>query len=736
MNRRDEWLAESIALLLFAVYLLTFSGRYHASDEMSMLAATDSLARRGAWDTELIRWMGEQQGSFGPDGHLYSRKGIGTTLAALPAYWYATKLAKIGNVQAAMLTTGLVTALTGVLLYLTGRRLGYGVGAALGAALGFGLATMAWPYARTLFSEPLAGLGVLAGAYFLLRYRDRGDAASLLLAGSGLGVALLARLNNAIAAPLLGIVLIVYVHRRHGGPVGGSWRRWLKALLFFSLPVLAALAVTAWYNWLRFGSPLTTGYLPEERFSAPFFQGLYGLTLSPGKGLLWYNPILFAALAAWPALIRRHRTEGLLAAGIVVANIVFYAPWYLWWGGHGWGPRFLVAALPFAALPLAEALDAVRRRRLLAVGLAVLALVSAGVQILGTAVDFNLYLEDVYGELGLYHPATLFDPAYSPLLRQVAYVRLENLDLAWARGAQVDTTALWVSAALVLLSAGALAAVSVTPSAARRAWFWLARALTPLVWYVLVLVTLVVLLPRYSRSWPAADVAQAAQLVDSMEKRGDIVIVADHLLTESFQDAYDGRLPMWGVPSAQELGTQSERTWLVGAQSGPAAARFQVGSVPLALITLPDVQLVGSELPPLDCIFSHPDGPIGLMCAQTEASAVRPGDSLRVVLVWRALGTTDTSYTVFVQAIDEQGIKAGQLDRLPCDGACLTSTWRDGDVVGEWLDLPIRPDAPPGRYQVIAGLYDLATGQRLAIREERDGEALDYVLLGVVDVRP
>ncbi len=31
--------------------------------------------------------MGEQQGSFGPDGHLYSRKGIGTTLAALPLYW-------------------------------------------------------------------------------------------------------------------------------------------------------------------------------------------------------------------------------------------------------------------------------------------------------------------------------------------------------------------------------------------------------------------------------------------------------------------------------------------------------------------------------------------------------------------------------------------------------------------------------------------------------------------------
>jgi len=101
-DRRDKLLAGCLFALLFSVYLLTFSGRYHSSDEMSMLAATDSLARRGAWDTELIRWMGEQQGSFSPDGHLYSRKGIGTTLAALPLYWLAIQTGQVGNVQAAM----------------------------------------------------------------------------------------------------------------------------------------------------------------------------------------------------------------------------------------------------------------------------------------------------------------------------------------------------------------------------------------------------------------------------------------------------------------------------------------------------------------------------------------------------------------------------------------------------------------------------------------------------------
>ncbi|MEJ2737689.1 MAG: phospholipid carrier-dependent glycosyltransferase, partial [Anaerolineae bacterium] len=302
-RERDRRLALCLFALLFSVYLFTFSGRYHSSDEMSMLAVTDSLARRGGWDIELLRWMGEQQGSFGPDGSLYSRKGIGMTLAALPTYWLALQSGRLGNVQVAMLTNGLVTALTGVLVYLVLRRLDYRHGVALGTALAFGLGTMAWPYARYLFSESLAGLGLVAAAYFLLRSRDEAGRAWPLLAGAGLGLALLARLNNAIVAPFLGLLLLAYLYRRHGR----DWRRYIAPVLLFGLPVLAALALTGWYNWLRFGDLLTTGYLPEESFATPFLQGFYGLLLSPGRGLFWYNPLLFASVAAW----RRHGPEQL-----------------------------------------------------------------------------------------------------------------------------------------------------------------------------------------------------------------------------------------------------------------------------------------------------------------------------------------------------------------------------------------------------------------------------------------
>jgi hypothetical protein len=720
-RERDRLLALCLFALLFSVYLLTFSGIYHSSDEMSMLAVTDSLARRGGWDIELLHWMGEQQGSFGPDGHLYSRKGIGMTLAALPHYWLALQSSRLGNVQVAMLTNGIVTALTGALVYLVLRRLETGQGVALGVALAFGLGTMAWPYARTLFSESLAGLGLMIGAYSLLRYRDQHDRASLVLAGSGLGLAMLARLNNAMLAPFLGLLLLAYLYRHHGR----NWQRWIGPIVLFGLPVLAALAITGWYNALRFGSPLTTGYLPEERFTTPFFEGFYGLTFSPGKGLFWYNPLFLAALAAWPAFFRRHRAEALLIAAMVLSSVAFYAPWYLWWAGHAWGPRFLVTILPFAALSLAPALEAATRRRALAIGLGTLAAVSVAVQLLGVAVDFNLYLEEIHAELGLYHPSTLFDPAYSPLLRQIAYLRPENLDLAWARGGTVDWLALLLGLSVVVAAGWALV------TAWRRQPSLRAQG------GLLVLVGLVTVCLLFLYA-PTGDLAQATRALASMERPGEAAALTEPPLTGAFQDAYDGRMWVWGVSSKEEIESEHDAAWVVGVgDPDPAEARFQVRAVRLDFFAQPGQAFNADRLPaePLEAT-ARLDDRVELVAVQLDETAVRQGETLPLALYWRALAAMDASYTVFVHLINEGEAKAGQMDRLPCDGGCPTPTWRPGDLVGERTDLRIRADAPPGRYRLITGMYDLATAQNLTWRDAEGNDLGPHLQLGTIEIQP
>ena len=86
--------------------------------------------------------------------------------------------------------------------------------------------------------------------------------------------------------------------------------------------------------------------------------------------------------------------------------------------------------------------------------------------------------------------------------------------------------------------------------------------------------------------------------------------------------------------------------------------------------------------------------------------------------------------------VDAEGIKAGQVDRPPCDGGCPTTTWRPGDLVGERYDLLIDAAAPLGRYQLITGMYDLATGKNL-IWLDGQGNALGpHLPLGTVEVQP
>jgi hypothetical protein len=531
-------------------------------------------------------------------------------------------------------------------------------------------------------------------------------------------------LNNAIVAPLLGLLRLVYLYRSHGR----NWRQWIGPVLLFVVPVVAALLIASWYNLIRFGGPLITGYLAEERFATPFLEGLYGLTFSPGKGLFWYNPILFGALLAWPAFFRgggRHRTEALFVGLVVLVNLAFYAPWYLWWAGHGWGPRFLVTILPFAVLPLAPAFEAVRGSRLLAAGLGLLLVISGSIQFLAVTVDFNLYLEDVYAALGLYHRATLFDPEFSPLWRQVGYLRFENLDLAWAREGSLEWAGLLVGVSLVVLSALALWAAW-----RNRLSVWMAMGLVLLLSFGTVLS-----LVRYA---PSGDVARAADALAALEGPDNTAVLTDPLLTEPFQNAYDGRLGLWGVPAKEDVTGDPNTIWVVGkGDAEPAAARFQVGGVRLDHYLPSGRRFEIARLPALartrDARLDEVAKLVGIEMDETQ---VRMGKVLPVVLYWRALGRAGTSYTAYLQLIEETGAKAGQVDRLPCDGGCLTTTWRRDDLVGEWYDLPVDADASPGTYRLIAGMYEFETGENLTWLDGQGSVIGPNLVLGLVEVEP
>ena len=114
---------------------------------------------------------------------------------------------------------------------------------------------------------------------------------------------------------------------------------------------------------------------------------------------------------------------------------------------------------------------------------------------------------------------------------------------------------------------------------------------------------------------------------------------------------------------------------------------------------------------------------------------VRPGGSVNMALHWEAIAQPSTNYTVFTQLIGPDGMVWGQQDNQPQLGRYPTTAWSIGDRVVDRYEIVVGEDAPEGSYSLIAGMYDLATGERLPAVDER-GKRLpnDAIILSTIDI--
>jgi hypothetical protein len=127
----------------------------------------------------------------------------------VPWYWLLHLIAKadieFGQLQTVLLWNSFVTAHTALLLALTARRLGYRPRTGVLLGLLFGLGTIAWPYAKQFFGEPLSAFSLLLAFYGLVSWRHTGRWHWLLLAGVGGGLAMATVNAHAVLVGLLAL---------------------------------------------------------------------------------------------------------------------------------------------------------------------------------------------------------------------------------------------------------------------------------------------------------------------------------------------------------------------------------------------------------------------------------------------------------------------------------------------------------------------------------------------------
>ncbi|HLG50080.1 MAG TPA: glycosyltransferase family 39 protein [Chloroflexota bacterium] len=112
-----------------------------------------------------------------------------------------------------------------------------------------------------------------------------------------------------------------------------------------------------------------------------------------------------------------------------------------------------------------------------------------------------------------------------------------------------------------------------------------------------------------------------------------------------------------------------------------------------------------------------------------DPPSVSPTGDLTVTLHWTADRPVDRDFTVFVQLLGPDGRLVAQSDSWPANGALPTSSWLPGEVVLDQHHLRPPPMLPAGSYDLIAGMYLLATGQRLPVSTGGDFVRLGSIVL-------
>jgi Dolichyl-phosphate-mannose-protein mannosyltransferase len=346
----------AIFLLVFGVYALNAGGHMYSIDEEGYFFVSEA-ALEGHLDIDLSPDRSALLTVSGPDGKTAFRGNIGTSLLAAPLLAVAKALEPLvePDVQSFFerlfvdWTSSITGALTACVMYLIARQLAASQRLAVAISLVLAVGTYFMPHSKTFFIEPTAALFVALTFLLGLRARARGTGNwPFFLVGLSAGAAMNIRTS---VAPLVGISVAacVVAYAR-----AGSTRR---ALIERTGVIAAGLApgvvFLLWSQWVRFGDAFDWGH-PQQKFNTPFYEGFYGQFLSPGKGLIFFAPIVVLAVILFPRFVRRRPAIAIEVAAIVLVNAALFSTFQNWSGDNAFGPRYMAIVLPIAMVPLVE----------------------------------------------------------------------------------------------------------------------------------------------------------------------------------------------------------------------------------------------------------------------------------------------------------------------------------------------------------------------------------------------
>ncbi|MGD0318575.1 MAG: glycosyltransferase family 39 protein [Nitrososphaerales archaeon] len=251
-------------------------------------------------------------------------------------------------------------------------------------ALAYAFSTVSWSLATFFFqSDASAALDIVAVYLVLRATRGSRGSITLLLGGLSVAAAMMVDYVNFLLMPVLLVYIVVSLRRKNRGLLA-------KAAVGFALCSFLGVLAIGLYNYASFGQVLVSSeqlYLHSSsllgEFSTPWYLGVVLNLFTPLRGIFLYSPILLVGVFGFRKMLDTSavRREGLLILAAFMVLFLPYCAWYDPTGGLSFGPRFIVASLPFLLLPAGYVIEGGWRYR----GPVVYVLYSAGVVVNGLA---------------------------------------------------------------------------------------------------------------------------------------------------------------------------------------------------------------------------------------------------------------------------------------------------------------------------------------------------------------
>ena len=303
---------------------------------------------------------------------VYTVRSLFLSAIGVPFYYLALALSVSPIAVIGLFVNSILIAITCAVIFCFSYEIYGSKWISFALSLIFGVCSFVWPYHTSFWVQPLQGLTLISGTYFLYKCIQYHNPSAMrrqmrspviysvqrkanyfaVLGGLLLGLSIFAHPTSIILMPGFIVYLIFSLKQKRKKPIA-----------FFLIALSLTIFSVGLTNFLRFGDFTEFGYGYFASFETHNgWAGLIGLLFSPGAGLIFFFPISILLVIAGKYMYSKNKGLLLICSYVIFANWLYvgtlsfgFEP-FAWSGAIAWGPRYFVPILPFITIILGQLL--------------------------------------------------------------------------------------------------------------------------------------------------------------------------------------------------------------------------------------------------------------------------------------------------------------------------------------------------------------------------------------------